>query len=168
MKWLNPGIWLAVLLAIAAAGGAGYWRGAKDVRAEWQTEKLQAEQQAEQNRLLRQSAVNKTAKIYAEKSAKSRETAQSNLAKVDRYAPTDFPPLPGAFRVWHDAAAAGEALDDQPGLDAYAVSLKEVETTIAYNYADCRDDKERLKSLQEIIHVLNGEADEDVSQVPRE
>jgi hypothetical protein len=27
LTWLNPGVWLALLLAIASSFGAGYWRG---------------------------------------------------------------------------------------------------------------------------------------------
>lgn len=153
MKWLNPGIWLAILLAIAAAGGVGYWRGAKDVRSEWQAEQLQAERQAEQNRLLRQAAINQPAKRFAEKAAKDRIITQTIIKEVDRYVPNSLPMLPGDFRLYHDAAAAGTPIDDSRRADAAAVAPRAVAVTVAENYASSNYDKQRLEALQQIVRA---------------
>lgn len=40
MSFLNPSVWLAALLALCAAFGAGYFKGAHGVRYEWNETKL--------------------------------------------------------------------------------------------------------------------------------
>ncbi|HJV76041.1 MAG TPA: hypothetical protein VJ654_17605 [Noviherbaspirillum sp.] len=146
---------IAAFVAVLLAGShwKAYVMGKDVVRVEWQAEKARQEQQAENNRLLRQAAVNKTAVVFANSAAAKRQSTQSNLAKVDQYAPTTFPPLPGSFRVFHDAAATGEALNDSSGIDAPPVSLTATARTIAENYADANYDKQRLEALQQIVKV---------------
>lgn len=142
---------IVILLALAGTHWKAYVMGKDRVEAAWEAAKLEAENQAEALRLLRQSAVNKVAKTHAEKARKSADAVQSNLAKVDQYAPASFPPLPGSFRVWHDAAAAGEEVDDSARAAAASVSLRETEARIAHNYASANYDKERLAALQDIV-----------------
>jgi hypothetical protein len=44
LNWLNPGLWMAVLLAALATFGVGYWKGGtagkSAIQAEWDAEKL--------------------------------------------------------------------------------------------------------------------------------
>jgi hypothetical protein len=44
LTWLNPGVWLALLLAIGSSFGAGYWRGdvtgSNVVQAKWDAAKI--------------------------------------------------------------------------------------------------------------------------------
>jgi hypothetical protein len=142
---------LVVLIALAGTHWKAYDFGKTKIRAEWQAEKLEAESQAEVLRLTRQSSVNRSAKTFATNAAKARQTTQSNLAKVEEYAPSTHPHLPGTFRLWHDAAATGEALDGASGADAPSVPLKEAARTVAENYADARYDQQRLEALQQIV-----------------
>jgi hypothetical protein len=151
-------IWLAMLVGAFAGGWtANGWRldaeiaGMKQEAADMQ---LKIESHAEVARLASQHQVTKVEKVFVEKANNSRRATQSNLPKVDQYASPTFPPLPGAFRVWHDAAAAAEELADPPGADAPPVSLREAETVIAKNYASCNYDKQRLEALQEIVRTL--------------
>jgi len=141
-----------VLLAIlAGTHWKAYVSGKDTVQAAWQKEKQAAEAQAEANRLLAQSSINKTARAYAQQSSKARANTQSNIAKVDDYAPVTSPPLPGTFRLWHDAAATGETLTDPGRADVASVSLKSVAVTVATNYASANYDKQRLEALQQIV-----------------
>jgi hypothetical protein len=45
LTWLNPGVWLALLLAIASSFGAGYWRGdvagSNAVQVKWNESKTE-------------------------------------------------------------------------------------------------------------------------------
>ena len=150
----------AALLAITFYTGSvwkAYSAGKTTVQAEWTAANLKAEQDASKEQFRRQEIVNGYATTRVTKAAKDRETVASNAGKVDQYAPTDFPPLPGTFRLWHNAAAEGKALDDRPRTDAPGVSLAQVSRTVAFNYATCRYDQERLTELQAIVKVLNGE-----------
>lgn len=144
---------LVALVLLAGSHWRAYVAGGDSVRVEWMEEKQAAEAQAENNRLLRQVRINDISRKHVEKAAKNRHIAQSNQLKVDQYAPTDFPPLPGSFRVWHDAAAAGQEVDGSGRTDAPSVSLKAVAGTVADNYADSNYDKQRLEALQAIVRA---------------
>lgn len=148
---------LAAVIAIAAASTGLLWTGhhygAQGVQAEWDKEKLAAEMQAENNRLLRQSAINKIDTAGAAKAKKQAATDQSILAKVETNVPNTLPMLPGSFRVQHDAAATGKEADDSEPLDAAPVSPRAVATSISKNYASARSDKANLEELQAIVRA---------------
>lgn len=61
--------------------------------------------------------------------------------------------LLGDFRVYHDAAAAGEEIDSTRRAPAAPVAPKDVALTIAENYADSRYDQSRLEALQQIMRA---------------
>jgi hypothetical protein len=152
---MNVRIAAACVLLVFLAGThwKAYVAGRNTIIAAWDAEKAEAEKQAETNRLLRQVRVNDISRKYVEKTAENRHVTQSNFAKVEEYAPASFPPLPGSFRVWHDAAAAGETLDDTGRVDAAPVPLKQTAATVAGNYADANYDKQRLEALQAIVRA---------------
>ena len=148
-----------LLLIVALAIGIeihGQHKGAARIQKLWDSDVAKAEAQAETLRLMRQGAIDKRETKSFAVAVKRREIVQSNLAKIDTYAPPNVPPLPGTFRLWHDAAAAGKDLDDSRAADAASVSLKAASTTIAGNYAACLDDQQRLTDLQAIISTLTG------------
>lgn len=140
-----------ILLALAGTHWKAYVMGKDAVRADWQAEKLAAERQAENNRLLAQSAINKVGKKQAEKAAKDRVIVQTKIVEVEKYVPNTLPVLPGDFRLFHDAAAAGQEIDDSRRADAAPVAPKDVARTLAHNYADANYDKQRLEALQAIV-----------------
>jgi hypothetical protein len=145
---------LVILAALAVVLVGTHWKayvfGGNAVRVEWQEEQLQAEQQAENNRLLAQAAINKIDRAGAAKAKKQAATDQSILAKVESNVPNTLPLLPGSFRVQHDSDATGEEADDTRTSIARPVAPKDVARTVSANYADARSDKERLRELQKI------------------
>jgi hypothetical protein len=150
---LNPWL-LAGAAALAAAGfGAGWQVNGWRINAAWSAEKLAAEQQAENNRLLAQAAVNKAGSAHAKKAAKERVIVQTRIVEVEKYVPSSLPMLPGDFRLYHDAAAAGQEIDDSKRADAAPVAPKDVAVTLAENYAEARYDQGRLTALQEIVRA---------------
>jgi hypothetical protein len=146
-------IGLAILAAVIGLLWTGHHYGAQGVQAEWDREKLQAEQQAEQNRMLRQGAINKIDNAGAVRAKKQAATDQSIIAKVDKNVPDTLPMLPGSFRVQHDAAAAGKEIDDSGAVAAAPVAPRAVARTVTANYADARSDKANLTELQAIVRA---------------
>ena len=149
----------AALILLAFIAGI-YWKGRTDganaVNARWMETTLAQAKTDEKDRLTRQATIDELSAKLAKQSHQSRQVAQSNLSKIDHYAPTDLPPLPGSFRLWHDAAAEGKTLDDTPRADAAPVSIKDTSAAIADNYAACLYDQHRLSALQEIVKTING------------
>ncbi|MFC7518681.1 hypothetical protein ACFQUU_27090 [Herbaspirillum sp. GCM10030257] len=150
---LKAAIALVVFTVLVGTHWKVYVMGKEKVRAEWNADKVAADKQAENNRLLRQAAINKPAAQFAEKVAKDRVITQTIIKEVEKYVPNSIGMLPGGFRVYHDAAAAGEAPDDSSRADAAAVAPQVVAVTIAENYADSNYDKQRLEALQAIVRA---------------
>ena len=136
----------------------GQHRGAARIQSLWDRDVAAAEAQAETLRILRQSHIDKRETKSVAVAVKRQTVVQSNLAKVDTYAPSSAPPLPGTWRLWHDAAATGETVSDPGSANAASVSLKQTAVTVARNYAACLDDQSRLTDLQDIIRTLTGES----------
>lgn len=68
-----------------------------------------------------------------------RERGATIVKEVPRYVPLDSCPLPGGFRVLHDAAAAGVLPDPARIPDAAPVPAQAVAGTVAGNYAACEE-----------------------------
>jgi hypothetical protein len=155
---MSPYAYLAAAVIVSVTLGGTHWKayttGERAVQGKWDKANLDAERIASIEALRKQEKINVIDTKRVVKAAKSRQIAQSNAEKVDQYAPVNSTPLPGAFRVWHDAAADGTQLDDSSRANAASVSLKETETVIADNYASCNYDKFRLESLQEIVKAM--------------
>jgi hypothetical protein len=140
-----------VLIALAGTHWKAYDFGKTKIEAAWQAEKLESEQQAENNRLLAQSRINKIDRTGAARAKKRADIDQSTLAKVDEYAPSTLPLLPGSVRVLHDAAATGEEIDDSRTADAAPVAASHLAATSARNYIVARKDQGALEELQAIV-----------------
>jgi hypothetical protein len=101
---------------------------------------------------VRDKATQKVLIRYLPAKAKQEVITETIIKEVDRYVPSTAPVLSGGFRVFHDAAAEGVPLPGTPaGIDAPAVTAKEVAGTVAKNYGDCRADQLRLEELQNWI-----------------
>lgn len=144
---------LVALVLLAGSHWKAYVSGRDAVRVEWQAEKLAAEAQAENNRLLAQSRINKIDRSGASRAKKQAETDQSTLAKVDKYAPRSLPLLPGSVRVLHDAAAAGQEIDDSSAANASPVAVADLASTTARNYIAARSNERDLEELQAIVRA---------------
>ena len=152
-----PG-WCYALLAFVVLAGAGavYERNAGKavIQKAWDSEKAQAELQAESNRLLNESAIRKEKDKFIVKQAAAKVVYQTITKEVTKYVPNTLPMLPAGFRLLHDAAAEGIAVDDSSGVDASPVAPRVVAETVANNYANCRQDQDRLEALQAIVRTV--------------
>lgn len=72
MSWLNPGVWIAILMSIAAAFGAGYYKGGNDEFMKQQAEiaKLNDEARQKEQALVTAVQTQTTQLLKAEQNAK--------------------------------------------------------------------------------------------------
>lgn len=106
-----------------------------------------------------QAALLKTQRI-AQDTAQVREKVRTITKELIREVPVRVPadacPLPGDWRVLHDAAASGEV----PGpaaagrADGAPVPAQEAAATVIDNYGTCRDTAERLRGLQRYVREI--------------
>lgn len=153
LTWLNPGRWL-LYLALAAALVAGYFawadhignvREAK-VRAEYQ-------QQADAANKARAAIAAPIAAKQAADQARIITVTKTIIKEVPTYVKTTDCPMPGGFRVLHDAAANGELPDPARVADAAPAAAATVATTIADNYGTCQETAARLSGLQDWVRA---------------
>ncbi len=143
-----------VLAVVTGAGVATYRAGAKSVQTKWDADKLAAINQAEVLKLARMGVIEKSAAKYEGKAEKVRIITRTIIKEVEKYAPANLPLLPATFRLFHDAAAAGEEIDDSKISASAPVAPAVVARTVAANYGTCNDEKQRLEALQEIVKKL--------------
>ena len=150
--------WCYGLLAFVVLAGAGavYERhtGEAIVQKKWDAEKAQAALQAESLRLLNESAIRKQADVFNVKQAAAKVVYKTITKEVEKYVPNSLALLPPGFRLLHDAAAEGVAVDDTAGVDAAPVSPRQVASTVSANYAACREDQDKLEALQGIVRTV--------------
>lgn len=148
LMWLNPGRWL-LYAALAGALWLGYttWRehqrelGREEIRAEFARQAQTADTKRE--------AITQVVEREVVKTVKQIEVVTETIVKeVPVYVQADAPPLPGGFRVLHDAAARGQVPDPAALSDAAAVPAAAAATTVTENYGACRADQARLSALQ--------------------
>jgi hypothetical protein len=150
IRYLYAGI---VLVAFGAGWLGNGWR----LNADIADQRLTIANQAETLRLASQHKINQTATKFAEKAAKDRVVTQTIIREVEKYVPSTAPVLSGDFRVFHDAAAAGQEIDDTKRANAAPVKAQTVAATVADNYSACLYDQQRLTALQDIVRTINGE-----------
>lgn len=141
---------LAIIALAVALVGFGWVKGASQVRAEWDAAiSKQAIQVAE----VKQRQAEATARVvtkYVDRIQVVRETGDSIIKEVPKYVPSDSPYLPAGFRLLHDAAAGGYPVS-AISADAAAVPAETAAETVVGNYTVCRENSERLASLQEWV-----------------
>jgi hypothetical protein len=151
MKWLNPGVWLALFLAIAALFGAGYWhRGTVD-DAKYAAQQLKDVTAAREADNELQRINNRATTVYIDRVNKQLEKARA-LPKIAL--PADCPVPADVGGVLNDAQL-GMRTDARPGPGAGAIG-QTVDSTCAAeldiakrNYVEvCIPNAEQLTELQ--------------------
>lgn len=102
------------------------------------------------------SSVQEIAAKQSKARAKVRTITKEIIREVPIRIPADSPPLPGGFRVLHDAAAAGTQVDSSApgGTDATPVPPQAAAETIAENYGEYHDLAERHRGLQDYVRQV--------------
>jgi hypothetical protein len=84
---------------------------------------------------------------YRDRVRTIRERGATIVKEVPTYVPLDASPLPGGFRVLHDAAAAGVLPDPAAIPYAAPVPAQTAAATVADNYATCAENAARQSAL---------------------
>jgi len=139
--------WKLVAFAglIVAALAYGEWKerqGARERQALWDAA---ATAEAQERRALEAELEGARSKVTVKVVTETVEVVRTVQVKGDTivkqvpvYVPLDTPPLPGGWRLLHDAAARNEPLPAAPGgVAAEPVSAQDAAATVAANYAAC-------------------------------
>lgn len=151
---------LAILIGITAAAAGlyfrGYWVGRQDATAVWEerAREMAARYSAQLEQAARESV--KVVTQYQEKVKIVRVQGETIREQVPVLIPQPVLLSPG-FRVLHDAAAVGIALDAGAAERAYATADPVAESTaveaILENYESCHLNAAQLSALQEWIRA---------------
>ncbi len=150
-----PG-WVYVLLILLAAGWyyghVRYNAGQADVQTKW--DESIARGKAEVERLTKEAG-KVTVRVetkYVDRVKTIREKGETIVQKVPVYISSDLPELPGAWRVYHDAAATNTVPGASREADAAPVAPVDAAATVAANYTQCLAVAEQLTGLQEWVN----------------
>ena len=153
---LSPGRWLLLACGITALV-LGYF-GWADHQQGLGYDKAQAEYAAQAKKVdTRREEVAppiEAAQIVVQE--RIRIVTQTIIKEVPVYVKADDCPMPGGFRVLHDAAADGEVPDPTRIADAAPVPAQDVAATVADNYGTCLANAARLTGLQEWVNAQVG------------
>jgi hypothetical protein len=145
----------AAAAAVAIVGAAAYVRHSID-KGGYNRAMAEVEAAAQKDRDLKEADLAGVGIAFAAEAQKERIVERKIYEQVPVYVPVTDPLLSGGFRMLHDSAATGIPLDGTGRINAAAVSSADTARTIATNYADCRYEKQRVVSLQEVVNILNG------------
>jgi hypothetical protein len=139
---------IALVLMVVALVLAVYGKGRNDERVKWQkrTDALLIEAAKETQRLVEKNYV--IEQQIVKTIERERIVTRNIVEQVNVLIPADACPLPGGFRVLHDAAARGDDPAPAGGTNAPAVAAQDAARTVVDNYGTCREDRERLIALQ--------------------
>ena len=141
--------WLASL--VLTAGGAFAY--GQSVEQGDQARRQVAANRVASNESLRKSEIQSVNDVArAGKQRRAQQVAVHNARESQRALVSD-PPLSGAWRVLHDAAARGEPADRGSMVDAAAVAAADAASTVAGNYANHNAEADRVTGLQDFIRA---------------
>lgn len=157
LKGVQPRTWLRIGIALAIIGMA-FWIRHEIVSygearyAAGQADLLEAQRKAAKPIIAQQAKVTeRVVTKYVDRVRVVRERGATIVKEVPIYVPADSYPLPGGFRLLHDAAAIG-AVPDRAGIaDAASVPAQDAASTVVDNYTTCHETAARLTALQDWV-----------------
>jgi hypothetical protein len=101
----------------------------------------------------RTAALKKLADQYRDQSVRTRTITKEIVRAVPVLVPAGACPLPDGWRLLHDAAAAGEEVDNSASrrADGGPVAAEEAAETIAENYGTYHELADRHRALQQYV-----------------
>ncbi len=140
---------LALLGAFLSYGHLRYEAGQADVTARWDAATAMEVAAAARKKAASDAVTVRVETKYVDRVRIVRERGATIVKEVVRYVPLDSCPLPGGFRLLHDAAAAGVLPDAARIPDAAPVPAQAATATVIDNYATCLENAETQKGLIE-------------------
>ena len=154
--WIGIAAALALMAAIWAIDRNGYHRGVETEHAERMKERAAYADALAKEKERQATVVERVVVEYRDRVKVVKEKGDEVVREVEKLVPADACPLPGGFRVVHDAAASGDLPEDPAGAAAAAAPVEAAAAaeTVASNYAICRLEFEKLTALQNIVKGL--------------
>jgi hypothetical protein len=151
--------WLGLVLLMALAAWGIHSSG---VHAEQQRQRI-AQLEKDNHQLAtdlttaRSQAAATEAVLSARVESKARiqTVTKEIIREVQVRVPVDAPPLPGGWRVLHDAAATGVPPAPPGGPDEAPVPAAAAAETVVENYGVCRDTADQLEKLQQWVRGVS-------------
>lgn len=140
-----------VLISFWVWGKYQHHLGAKEVQAKWDASVKRGTLIVEQIKKKQPEIIERVRVEYRDKIKVIHEKGETIVKRIPEYIPVNSCPLPGGFRVLHDAAAGGYDPGPAEGVNAAPVAVATVAETVAKNYTLCKTDQQRLSSLQSYI-----------------
>lgn len=156
-KLLGPVLVIAGLCLAVYAGAAhiyhlGDTAGAARVQQAWDKEKLAAQKAVATRAEQQTTATHAVETVYVDRWNTITEKGKTIIKEVPTYVPASTPPLPGGWRVLHDAAATGTDPDTVSkaagGAAAAPVPAQDAIATVVDNYTGCRRNAAAVEAWQ--------------------
>ena len=148
LAWLDPTRWL-ILLGVALALWFGYAAWAHHQQGiGYDRAKAEYAKQAEETDEKREAVAPVLEAAHKKAIEKIVVVTETIIKEVPTYVKATDCPMPGGFRVLHDAAADGTLPDPAAIADAAPAAAADVATTVAINYGTCREIAQRLTDWQ--------------------
>ena len=141
-----------VLIAVVMGAIVGaYFYGKHTVQDDWDRE-VAAAKGAAKTLVRGQNSVSSTIKtVYVDRIKVVKEKGDVLVKQVPVYIPSDSCPLPGGFRILHDAAATNSIPGTSEGTDAAEVPVRDAASTIVQNYTTCNAAITNLEGVRKWI-----------------
>ena len=146
-------IWavIGVVITFFLWGWLQFERGEAATQKLWDAAKASAQAAASQ---LETGSENVTTQVeirYVDRIVTVKEKGDVIVREVPVYVPADSCPLPGGFRLLHDAAATNTIPEATRIPYAAPVPAQDATRTIAENYRTCHEVRVNLEALQEWV-----------------
>lgn len=156
--------YLAVAVLLGLSHAYAWFNGANHVHEKWQAEKQQTQLVVARAQKQQAEATVKVVTKYVDRI----RTVEGATREIEKLVPVYLPAdgacrLPAAFRLLHDAAAAGDLMPATPGrLDDRAgeVEAAAAASTVNANYGTCHAWREQLIGLQDWVAQVSAVASE--------
>lgn len=129
----------------------GLEEGRGEVQAAWDAQKAKDAAEIAKLKAKTSEVTVKVETKYVDRIQTVRVKGDTIVQKIPVYISRDLPELPGAWRMWHDAAATNTVPDASRDADAAPVAPVDAAATVAANYTACHATAEQLRGLQEWV-----------------
>lgn len=159
MIWLTvlrnlPWRLIAVVMVLAGLFTAGWVNGRNHNERQWQARIAAQQRHVEQVQSKQAAAAAQVVTQYVDRVRVVHEAGATITKEIPVYVSRDACPLPGGFRVLHDAAATGQPPDPTRPVDASPVAVDDAAETVTGNYEACRANAEQLTALQDWVRQM--------------
>lgn len=146
--------WAVVLLLAGLFFFGRYMKeqGREEVQTAWDAQKAKDAAEIAKLKAKTSEVTVRVETKYVDRIQTVRVKGDTIVQKIPVYISRDLPELPGAWRLWHDAAATNTVPDTAGEADAAPVAPVDAAATVAANYTQCLATAEQLTGLQEWVN----------------